>query len=145
VSHYPPHNGDYGFGPTVYATPSPYFDTPPTIGKLTPAQGPSLSELLKAGLALEKRTPSGAPREAPKPNVTPANDNVSNPAHYTLGRKYEPIDVIHDWKLPFGPSNSLKYISRFGRKGDKYAHLQDIDKAIFYLTDYRKRVAAGEV
>lgn len=57
-------------------------------------------------------------------------DIVVNPAHYTEGRSFEPVDVIEDWNLDYQMGNALKYISRAGRKGSLIADLQ---KAIFYL------------
>ena len=65
-------------------------------------------------------------------------DPVNHPAHYTEGRKYEPIKVIQDWKLDFCLGNAVKYISRCGRKDSKgmtsdEKALQDLEKARFYL------------
>lgn len=59
-------------------------------------------------------------------------DAVSNPRHYTEGRKYEPIDVAEDWGLDKDAYlfNALKYISRAGRKGDA---TEDLKKARYYL------------
>lgn len=57
-------------------------------------------------------------------------DNVTNPDHYTDGRKYEPRKVIMDWDLNFYLGNVVKYISRAGRKGDG---LTDLLKAKQYL------------
>lgn len=57
------------------------------------------------------------------------NDVVNRPAHYA-NRKYEPINVISDWKLDFLLGNTVKYISRLGLKDDPK---QDINKALFYL------------
>lgn len=57
-------------------------------------------------------------------------DNISNPAHYTNGRRYEPRKVIMDWDLNFYLGNVVKYISRAGRKGDA---LNDLMKAKQYL------------
>lgn len=59
-------------------------------------------------------------------------DNIDHPKHYIEGRKYEPIDVIQDWKLDFCLGNALKYISRAGRK-DKEKTVEDIKKARWYL------------
>lgn len=59
-------------------------------------------------------------------------DNVNHPSHYAEGRKYEPIKVINDWDLDFNLGNTVKYISRAGRKGDK---LEDLEKALFYLKE----------
>ena len=57
-------------------------------------------------------------------------DCTSRPAHYTAGRKYEPLEVILDWDLPFCLGQVLKYVSRAGRKGPA---LEDLRKARFYL------------
>lgn len=57
-------------------------------------------------------------------------DNVNHPSHYAEGRKYEPIDVILDWGLGFNLGNTVKYISRAGRKDDI---IQDLEKAAWYL------------
>ena len=64
------------------------------------------------------------------------HDLVRNPAHYTQGRKYEPIDVIEDWELSFHLGNALKYISRAGRK-DPSKTREDISKAIWYLERFQ--------
>ena len=64
---------------------------------------------------------------------SPAGDQVNAPAHYTDGRQYETWDVIVDWKLSYLLGNSIKYISRAGRKGEAR---QDIQKAIAYLDKY---------
>ena len=55
---------------------------------------------------------------------------VNHPSHYSEGRKYEPIDVIVDWKLDFPLGNTIKYISRAGRKNNT---LEDLKKAAWYL------------
>ena len=73
-------------------------------------------------------------------------DSVSRPAHYTEGRKYEPIDVIEDWELGFCVGNALKYIGRAGRKSSeslsqKEKTIEDIDKAIWYLQRYKKEIS----
>lgn len=57
-------------------------------------------------------------------------DSVSNPAHYTEGREYEPRRVIEDWGLGFNLGNAIKYISRAGRKGNA---IEDLNKAIQYI------------
>lgn len=59
-------------------------------------------------------------------------DMVNHPAHY--GGKddpYEAIKVITAWKLGFNLGNTVKYISRAGKKSD--ALIQDLKKAQFYL------------
>ena len=59
-------------------------------------------------------------------------NNIEHPSHYAEGRKYEPIDVIKDWQLNFNLGNTIKYISRAGRKNDC---IEDLKKAKFYV-DY---------
>ena len=55
---------------------------------------------------------------------------VKNPPHYTAGRKFEPKDVIRDWRLNFNLGSAVKYIARAGRKDDI---VQDLKKAQEYL------------
>lgn len=62
------------------------------------------------------------------------NDPVNHPAHYTSG-KYEVIDVIEDWKLPYHLGNAVKYIARAGKK-DPNKELEDLRKASWYLNRY---------
>lgn len=57
-------------------------------------------------------------------------DSINKPAHYTEGRRIEPIDVIEDWNLNFHLGNSLKYLSRAGRKDSKAT---DLRKACWYI------------
>lgn len=67
------------------------------------------------------------------------NSNVNHPSHYADGRKYEPIDVIWDWNLDFCLGNTIKYISRAGRK-DPDKILEDLKKAKFYLDYYINQI-----
>ncbi len=57
-------------------------------------------------------------------------DDINHPHHYAAGRRFEPIDVIEDWKLGFHLGNTVKYISRAGRKGST---VKDLKKAAWYL------------
>lgn len=59
-------------------------------------------------------------------------DKITHPSHYCEGRRYEPKDVIADWKLDFFLGNTLKYISRAGRK-DSETFIEDLEKARQYL------------
>lgn len=59
-------------------------------------------------------------------------DNSIRPNHYIEGRKHEPKDVIRDWGLNFNLGNTVKYISRCGRK-DGEPILKDLKKARQYL------------
>ena len=62
-----------------------------------------------------------------------SNDMVNHPAHYGgEDNVYEVIKVIEAWELDFHLGNTVKYISRAGKKGsDK--ELQDLKKALWYL------------
>lgn len=57
-------------------------------------------------------------------------DEVNHPAHYGGDTTYETIKVIEAWDLDFCLGNTVKYISRAGKKGDE---LTDLKKAQFYL------------
>jgi hypothetical protein len=59
------------------------------------------------------------------------SDAVNKPSHYNSG-KFEAIDVIEDWNLGFNLGNTVKYISRAGKK-DPNKHLEDLKKARWYL------------
>ena len=58
---------------------------------------------------------------------------VNHPAHYGgEDNVYEVIKVIEAWEIDFHLGNTVKYISRAGKKGsDK--ELQDLKKALWYL------------
>ena len=58
---------------------------------------------------------------------------VNHPNHYGGEENvYEAIKVIENWDLDFHLGNTVKYISRAGKKGtDK--ELQDLKKALWYL------------
>lgn len=59
------------------------------------------------------------------------NDQVIHPQHYGgKDNPYEAIKVIEAWKVGFNLGNTLKYISRAGKKDDT---IQDLEKALFYL------------
>jgi len=59
---------------------------------------------------------------------------VNHPEHYRFGinNEYEAIKVIEAWGLDFHLGNTVKYISRAGKK-DTDKELQDLKKARFYL------------
>ena len=61
---------------------------------------------------------------------------VSHPKHY--GGKdnvYEAIKVIDAWELGFSLGNTVKYISRAGKKDPK-KELEDLNKASWYLNHH---------
>ncbi|GAB3550263.1 DUF3310 domain-containing protein [Spirosoma fluminis] len=59
------------------------------------------------------------------------NDPVNRPSHYTDGN-IEVIDFIEDKKLGFCLGNTVKYISRAGKK-DPTKTIEDLKKARWYL------------
>jgi hypothetical protein len=66
-------------------------------------------------------------------------ETIHHPAHYGGGdNPYEAIKVIEAWELGFHLGNTVKYIARAGRKGDR---LEDLKKAAWYLQREIERVA----
>jgi hypothetical protein len=58
---------------------------------------------------------------------------VNHPEHYGGSENvYEAIKVIENWDLDFHLGNTVKYISRAGKKGVN-KELEDLKKAKFYL------------
>jgi hypothetical protein len=59
---------------------------------------------------------------------------VNHPDHYQFGKnnEYEAIKVIEAWDLDFHLGNTVKYISRAGKK-ETDKELQDLKKALWYL------------
>lgn len=58
---------------------------------------------------------------------------VEHPAHYGgADNPYEAIKVIDAWGLGFALGNTVKYISRAGRK-DTAKTVEDLKKARWYL------------
>ena len=62
------------------------------------------------------------------------SDPVNHPAHYQTPGGMEVIDVIEEFNLGFHLGNTVKYILRAGRKGDPGNRLQDLEKAMWYLS-----------
>jgi hypothetical protein len=61
----------------------------------------------------------------------PKKNSVKHPSHYGgKDNPYEAIKVIEAWKVGFNLGNTLKYISRAGKKDNL---IQDLEKALFYL------------
>ena len=67
------------------------------------------------------------------PPPPPQKEQVNHPQHYGgESNVYEAIKVIEAWDLDFHLGNTVKYISRAGKKGtDK--EIQDLKKALWYL------------
>lgn len=60
-------------------------------------------------------------------------ENVDHPQHYGgADNPYEAIKVIEAWDLGFCLGNTVKYISRCGKKPGQ-DKLQDLKKALWYL------------
>lgn len=60
-------------------------------------------------------------------------EKVDHPPHYGGGdNPYEAIKVIEAWELDFCLGNTIKYISRAGKKS-KDTEIQDLEKALWYL------------
>jgi hypothetical protein len=60
-------------------------------------------------------------------------EQVNHPQHYGgESNPYEVIKVIDNWELGFSLGNTVKYISRAGKKG-KDKELEDLRKALWYL------------
>ena len=59
---------------------------------------------------------------------------VNHPGHYQFGDNniYEAIKVIEAWGLDFHLGNTVKYISRAGKKNPE-KELEDLKKAAWYL------------
>ena len=64
---------------------------------------------------------------------SPKIEQVNHPQHYGgENNPYEAIKVIDAWELGFSLGNTVKYISRAGKKG-KDKELEDLRKALWYL------------
>ena len=65
-------------------------------------------------------------------------EQVDHPSHYGgKNNEYEAIKVIDAWDLGFSLGNTVKYISRAGKK-DTDKELQDLKKALWYLEHHIK-------
>ena len=61
---------------------------------------------------------------------------TNGPSYYQRG-SIQVWDFIRDQGLSFHLGNAIKYICRYGHKGDYNAQLSDINKAIHYLENER--------
>ena len=63
-------------------------------------------------------------------------EHVNNPSHYGgADNPYEAIKVIDAWGLGFSLGNTVKYISRAGKKNPN-SEIEDLEKAAWYLRNY---------
>ena len=65
--------------------------------------------------------------------------STTGPRYYQRG-SIQVWDFIRDQKLNFHLGNSIKYICRYGHKGDHNAQVDDLKKAIHYLENELKHV-----
>ena len=67
-------------------------------------------------------------------------ESVNHPDHYGgADNVYEAIKVIDAWSLGFALGNTVKYISRAGKK-DPSKEVEDLKKALFYLQHHIKQL-----
>lgn len=67
-------------------------------------------------------------------------EQVNHPEHYGgEDNVYEAIKVIDNWELGFSLGNTVKYISRAGKK-DPTKELEDLRKAKFYLDHHIEKL-----
>jgi hypothetical protein len=59
-------------------------------------------------------------------------EKINHPSHYGGDTTYEAIKVIEAWELGFCLGNTVKYISRAGKKDPKTT-VEDLKKARWYL------------
>ena len=64
---------------------------------------------------------------------------TTNPPYYQRG-SIQVWDFIRDQGLNFHLGNAIKYICRYGHKGDYNAQLSDLNKAIHYLENERNHL-----
>ena len=68
-----------------------------------------------------------------KLKIKKSKEQVDHPKHYGgEDNTYEAIKVIDAWDLNFSLGNTVKYISRAGKK-DKQKEIEDLEKALWYL------------
>jgi hypothetical protein len=73
------------------------------------------------------------------------SEQVDHPQHYGgESNPYEAIKVIDVWELGFSLGNTVKYISRAGKK-NKEKELEDLKKALWYLQHHIKTLSNNEM
>ena len=74
------------------------------------------------------------------PPPPPEKEQVNHPQHYGgQNNPYEAIKVIDAWDLGFSLGNTVKYISRAGKK-NKQKELEDLKKALWYLQHHIQKL-----
>lgn len=67
---------------------------------------------------------------------------INHPSHYGGDTIYEAIKVIEAWALNFNLGNTVKYISRAGKKTANI--LEDLEKASWYLQREIEKIKNGD-
>ena len=71
-------------------------------------------------------------------------ENIDHPKHYGgADSPYEAIKVIEAWNLGFHLGNTVKYISRAGKKTQQTL-LEDLKKARWYLDRKIQKLESGK-
>jgi hypothetical protein len=79
------------------------------------------------------------------PEVAKTKEMIDHPDHYWGGdNPYETIKVIHAWELGFCLGNTVKYISRAGKK-DPATRIEDLRKALWYLQKHIEHEVLNEL
>lgn len=69
------------------------------------------------------------------------NDNVNHPSHYTTSFGQTSIECIDITRhLNFDIGNAFKYIWRAGHKGTAVKAVEDLNKALWYIKDWRSNL-----
>lgn len=96
---------------------------------------------LECGLSLKPNPVLGKSEESEM------KDSVNHPAHYQAKNDpsgiYEAIKVIEAWELGFCLGNTVKYISRAGKK-DPAKTIEDLKKSAWYMNREIERLEKGE-
>ena len=73
------------------------------------------------------------------------SEQGDHPQHYGgESNLYEAIKVIDAWGLGFSLGNTVKYISRAGKK-NKEKELEDLKKALWYLQHHIETLSNNEM
>lgn len=80
----------------------------------------------------KKKTCGRCPNVPEDKTCEAAPEKVDHPPHYNAG-KIEVIDAIEAWDLNFNCGNVIKYVVRHKHKESP---IEDIEKAVWYLTRY---------
>jgi len=114
--------------------------------QLTTLRNVQCSHLSLASIALGDYTKAIADGRMTIPEYNHEhNGDAINPSHYRDG-KYQVVDFIESWGFSYWLGNTVKYISRAGKKDpSKEKFIEDLTKAKWYLDDYTSRLLAGTI